>query len=198
MSQEMRTVFVSSGLMVGLNIAPPPPGPMMRKSPGRSAARVDAHTATRIAGRKRNFIGPCLDDDECRRHKTTARVQRAWKRPPRQLGFHDKGGRFPRRGELERDPQPETNGATAIDTLLGVSVRQDPELDVQIHLISRDIRFEGCGVDADTKIAQIRKRPTAASVVGIRREQAMVENVLNVGAQRCRDAFSEAEILMES
>ena len=60
MSHEMRTVFVSSGLTVGLNIAPPPPGPMMRKSPGRSAAALDKHTATRIAGRKRSFIGPCL------------------------------------------------------------------------------------------------------------------------------------------
>ena len=38
MSQERRTVFGSCGLMVGLNIAPPPPGPMMRKPPGRNAA----------------------------------------------------------------------------------------------------------------------------------------------------------------
>src|SRR5579871_2311933 len=37
MSQEIRTVLRSCGLTVGLYCAPPPPGPMMRKSPGRSA-----------------------------------------------------------------------------------------------------------------------------------------------------------------
>ncbi len=60
MSHEMRTVLVSSGLTVGLNMAPPPPGPMTRKSPGRSAAAHAKHTTTRIAGIKRIFIGPCL------------------------------------------------------------------------------------------------------------------------------------------
>ena len=35
-------------------------GSQRRKSPGRSAAELDRHTATRIAGRKRSFIGPCL------------------------------------------------------------------------------------------------------------------------------------------
>jgi len=40
--------------------APPPPGPITRKSPGRSAPALAKHTATRIAGRKRSLIGPCL------------------------------------------------------------------------------------------------------------------------------------------
>src|SRR6185312_5796337 len=37
MSQEIRTVLGSCGLTVGLNIAPPPPGPTTWKSPGRAA-----------------------------------------------------------------------------------------------------------------------------------------------------------------
>src|SRR5262249_1026402 len=37
MSQEINTVLGSCGLMLGLNIAPPPPGPMTLKSPGRAA-----------------------------------------------------------------------------------------------------------------------------------------------------------------
>src|SRR5947207_2128458 len=63
MSQEIKTVFVSCGLTVGLNIAPPPPGPMTRKSPGRSAANVaPKHTNKRRALRRRgSFIGSCPD-----------------------------------------------------------------------------------------------------------------------------------------
>src|SRR6185437_1418530 len=38
MSQEIRTVSGSCGSTVGLNIAPPPPGPTMRKPPGRDCA----------------------------------------------------------------------------------------------------------------------------------------------------------------
>src|SRR3981081_1059601 len=34
MSQAIRTVLVSCGLTVGKNCAPPPPGPITRKSPG--------------------------------------------------------------------------------------------------------------------------------------------------------------------
>ena len=59
MSQAMSTVLVSCGLMVGWNIAPPPPGPMTRKSPGRSAKAEVKQRTTRIAGRMRSFIGSC-------------------------------------------------------------------------------------------------------------------------------------------
>ena len=49
MSQETSTVFASWGLMVGLNIAPPPPGPMTRNPPGRSAKTPVKHTTTNNA-----------------------------------------------------------------------------------------------------------------------------------------------------
>src|SRR6202795_618985 len=92
MSQAINTVLESCGLMVGWNIAPPPPGPMMRKSPGRSAAAPAKHTATRIAGRKRNFIGPCLMMLQTAQDAPPM-VQPTWKRPPVNL-VHDEGGRF--------------------------------------------------------------------------------------------------------
>src|SRR6266478_877437 len=67
-SQEISTVLASCGLMVGLNMAPPPPGPMTRKLPGRSAEALLKHEAIRIAGRKRSFISSCLmlDEGHCR------------------------------------------------------------------------------------------------------------------------------------
>src|SRR5215467_8045604 len=54
MSQLTRTVSMSWGLTVGWNIAPPPPGPTIRKLPGRSSAPV-AETA-RIAYRRNERI----------------------------------------------------------------------------------------------------------------------------------------------
>src|SRR6266478_4591771 len=65
MSQEISTVLTSCGLMVGLNMAPPPPGPMTLKSPGRSADALDKQgrqklVRTRIAGKTLNFIGSSL------------------------------------------------------------------------------------------------------------------------------------------
>src|SRR2546423_1066202 len=49
MSQFSSTVLLSCGLTVGLYMAPPPPGPMGRKSPGRFA---DAALATAVDSRK--------------------------------------------------------------------------------------------------------------------------------------------------
>jgi len=37
MSQEIKTVLASCGADGGIEHGPPPPGPMMRKSPGRCA-----------------------------------------------------------------------------------------------------------------------------------------------------------------
>src|SRR6266478_8225096 len=50
MSQLIKTVSGSWGLIVGWNIAPPPPGPMILKSPGRvspPSANMSAATARR-------------------------------------------------------------------------------------------------------------------------------------------------------
>ena len=56
MSHEIKTVLGSCGLMVGLNIAPPPPGPIARKSAGGRAALESPQestkaTSVRIAAR---------------------------------------------------------------------------------------------------------------------------------------------------
>src|SRR5215471_3696686 len=48
MSHETRTVLGSCGLIVGLNIAPPPPGPSTSKSPGRTAKANPARQRKRI------------------------------------------------------------------------------------------------------------------------------------------------------
>src|SRR2546427_4235466 len=55
MSQLTRTVFGSWGLIVGWNIAPPPPGPMILKSPGRKSLPL-ANISTATASRKRKKI----------------------------------------------------------------------------------------------------------------------------------------------
>src|ERR1700722_5141980 len=50
MSQLTKTVLGGCGLMVGWNMAPPPPGPMILKSPGReppASARMSTARATR-------------------------------------------------------------------------------------------------------------------------------------------------------
>jgi hypothetical protein len=57
MSQEIKMVLGSCGLIVGLNIAPPPPGPMTRNPPGRSAKAAVKQAITTMAGSKRRFIG---------------------------------------------------------------------------------------------------------------------------------------------
>ena len=71
---------------------------------------------------------------------------------------------------LERNPQPQTNRAAAVDTFLGISVREASELVVEIDEISRDKRFARLRVYTDRKIAQICKRAAASSVVSVRRE----------------------------
>jgi hypothetical protein len=52
MSQLTSTVFGSWGLMVGWNIAPPPPGPMIWKLPGRGALPLIANTIARVSQNK--------------------------------------------------------------------------------------------------------------------------------------------------
>ena len=85
---------------------------------------------------------------------------------PAACQLHDKSGRIPRRGELERNPQPETDGTAAVDAFLGISVCQLPELVVEIDfgyqfraiviILTRVERFR---VYSDIEIAQERKRP---------------------------------------
>ena len=68
MSHEMSTVLVSCGLIVGLNIAPPPPGPITRKLPGRSPQAVvnkiaKAKPATTIFNFMDNFMDASKESD---------------------------------------------------------------------------------------------------------------------------------------
>src|SRR5579864_2635998 len=122
MSQETSTVFGSCGLIVGLNIAPPPPGPMMRKPPGLSARAQVRHTTTEIVRkiRIRSFISSCLmllrwviplpsqwlypwrDRESAARHSG-----HATQRPVCRSGL-----------VLERYPEPQAHRAAAVHALL--------------------------------------------------------------------------------
>src|SRR2546423_1233405 len=53
MSQLTRAVLGSCGLMVGWNIAPPPPGPTTRKLPGRESAHTAAAKRSTVARTRR-------------------------------------------------------------------------------------------------------------------------------------------------
>src|SRR6267154_4129395 len=57
MSQLTKTVFGSWGLIVGWNIAPPPPGPIILKLPGRSSVGVAKASAASAIRRRSNTIG---------------------------------------------------------------------------------------------------------------------------------------------
>ena len=62
MSHEISTVLVSWGLMVGLNIAPPPPGPITRKLPGRCPhAVVNKIANAKPATTTFNFMDSFMD-----------------------------------------------------------------------------------------------------------------------------------------
>src|SRR5438270_9932246 len=53
MSQLTRAVLGSCGLMVGWNMAPPPPGPTTRKLPGRESAHAAAAKRSTVARTRR-------------------------------------------------------------------------------------------------------------------------------------------------
>src|SRR6266576_2101092 len=119
-------------------MAPPPPGPITRKSPGRSAAALDRQSARRIAGRERSFIDTCLllADARCcdPRSRAAMHNERSGKRPP----GHWYGGRILADQLLERDPQPETDGAAAVDALLRESLQLFSEV-----FVGGNIRNQG-------------------------------------------------------
>ena len=56
MSQLTRTVLGSCGLIVGWNIAPPPPGPMILKSPGRESPPAASNRTVRATRRRKKII----------------------------------------------------------------------------------------------------------------------------------------------
>src|SRR6266850_5469901 len=56
MSQLSNTVFGSCGLMVGWNIAPPPPGPMIWKLPGRGVLPLKEKRIANVSRTKNSTI----------------------------------------------------------------------------------------------------------------------------------------------
>src|SRR5882724_2780423 len=56
MSQLSNTVFGSCGLIVGWNIAPPPPGPMIWKLPGRGALPLKEKRIVNVSRTKNSTI----------------------------------------------------------------------------------------------------------------------------------------------
>ena len=84
MSHEMSTVLVSCGLMVGLNIAPPPPGPITRKLPGRSAqAGVNKIAKAKPAATIFNFMDTFIDASRENDRPCVSCSHRAVALPPR-------------------------------------------------------------------------------------------------------------------
>src|SRR3989442_4539922 len=56
MSQLSNTVFGSCGLMVGWNIAPPPPGPIIWKLPGRGVLSLKEKRIVNVSRTKNSTI----------------------------------------------------------------------------------------------------------------------------------------------
>src|SRR5438309_5487159 len=56
MSQLSNTVFGSCGLMVGWNIAPPPPGPIIWKLPGRGSLPLKEKRTANVSRTKNSTI----------------------------------------------------------------------------------------------------------------------------------------------
>lgn len=109
MSQEINTVFGSWGLMVGLNMAPPPPGPRIRKSPGRCAKALAKNETTKNA--RNNGIVSLIGSWDFRAsiHRSAA------------YGSQHHASSYP---ELEGDSQSEANCPLAKNSLLGKTVCQ--------------------------------------------------------------------------
>src|SRR6185369_12545913 len=107
-------------------MAPPPPGPMILKSPGRWATLgvlvKQTHTAKTIAQRMRSFIVSCLT---WRQRIGRAPIEAAEFYSSRELETgRPSFGHLTRRPallqeqSLERDPQPQSDGAPTIHTFL--------------------------------------------------------------------------------
>ena len=85
MSHEMRTVFVSSGLMVGLNIAPPATRPNdaeIARTLGRGAGQTHCDEN---CGKKAEFHRSLPDDVQTAQDVAVKMVQPNWNRPPCQF-----------------------------------------------------------------------------------------------------------------
>ena len=97
---------------------------------------------------------------------------------------------------LERNPEPESNRAPAIDAFLTESIEKTPEVVVGVHI--RNEWLQRAGINSDIEISKHCKRSAAAAVVTVGRPQRMIEEIINIGAQ-CGDySLAESEVLMDA
>jgi hypothetical protein len=118
--------------------------------------------------------------------KTAARRVRYWTSRPSLLAW----------GELERNPQSQPNRTATVDTFLGVGIEQAPKVRVRFEISNG--RLQCCGIYAHIEVADLREGTTASSVVSVRLEQAMIEEILYVSSECRNDAVSEMKIFMDS
>src|ERR1700693_1319888 len=64
--------------------------------------------------------------------------------------------------------------------------------------IPLNVWLQGRWIYSDIEISQLRKQASSSSVVSVRREQAMIEEVLDVDPKRCCDTLSDAETLVNT
>ena len=138
MSQEISTVLGSCGLMVGLNMAPPPPGPMTRKSSGpvsKSAgqAHYDENCAKKMEFHRIMWLIACQSSAQPLQFTHTRSCL-----------------------QLESDSQPQTNGPLAEHGFLLETICQlaKKRIDVDVRSCNRQHRSRGL-VDPDVKVPQL-------------------------------------------
>src|SRR6185369_17092003 len=100
------------------------------------------------------------------------------------------------RGLLEGNSEPQPNRATAVDSFLRKGVDQTSEVWIRSYVMNH--WFEGCWIDGDVEVAKECERSAATTVITIRREQPMVEDVVDVGSECSRDSFAEVEVFVDT
>src|SRR6202050_4421263 len=169
MSQETSTVFASWGLMVGLNIAPPPPGPMTRNPPDRSAKTPVKHTPRTM----RAGYGVSSVPEAVAQALTAVRAT---------LRFLN--CMLPGASGLESDSQPQTNGPLAEHAFLGKTICQLAKKRIEVGVGSCNRQHHtGVWIDPDVKVAQLCECTPAAPEVGIRRKQRVIENIVEIRSE---------------
>jgi hypothetical protein len=100
---------------------------------------------------------------------------------------------------LESDSQSQTNGPLAEHTFLLETICQlaKKRIDIDVGSCNRQHRSRGL-VDPDIKIAQLRERASTAAEVGIRCEQRVIENVIEIRSESRHHALSDREGLVNT
>ena len=106
------------------------------------------------------------------------------------------------KSRLERNSQPQTRGTAAVYTFLRERGESASEIGVRVYVescwigrIRLKLWSQRIGIYLDVKPSQIRK--TAVTKILIRHADWMVEDVIEVRAQRRCQAFANLELLVK-